>query len=424
MMLMANQFFLTGYQKQAGSGWSTQFPITPVKTTPFPDVSKYILPQMGSDDAGNAVAAWVDMDTTSSSSLDYISHVYVRNYNKVTGWSAPILMQSNPAEYATAVNLTVLNDGTAWVVWTERTIKAPMYSVLHKGALFAAKYSPLSGWGSPEKVTDDYLMNFIGIVEVVEMGARIAADRSGNPVVVWVRDLGAAEFVLYSTNKTAGVWGAPVIVAPAQPNVGGIVHSITDFDIAMDGDGNAIAVWTRLDPTGFINTVYSNRFTVEAGWGGVTIMPSVTTQHSFSPKLAMDGLGNAFLLWVEYDGSAANAIWAARFDRVLGWQPPVIISSPSEAFEDSSDPQLEFDAFGNAVAVWSKYDALLNRTIIRACRYDRNTGWGVNKTISNGNGIARKPQLAVSGSGRATAIWYQYDFGIEPWRIWSNDFTP
>ena len=402
-------------QKPIGSGWGAQFEISPIKTISVPTyVSNFIKPQIRADSAGNAAATWIDMDhSIGSTDRDFLSNLYVQNYDKVTGWGSPILMQSDPTEYVISDNLTVQADGTAWVVWSERTYKDPIFSVLDKFALFAAKYTPLVGWGAAEKVTADYAITPLS--ESYPDG-RITTDNNGNPTVLWTDGL-----TLYATRKTAGVWGSPEVVVAflSTPGTANVIH---DFDIAVDGSGNAIAVWQRLDSTGMTKTVYSNRYVANTVWTGVTTMSNLIFQNAdaVSPKLAMDSSGNAFLLWSQFDGFML-AIWSARFDHISGWQTLATISSSSQLVDS---PQIGVDKLGNAVAIWRQYDFGLNKTLIRACRYDSNTGWGTDRFISNGNGVAFNPQLAVSGDGHATAVWGQDDVGNASFKMWSNDFAP
>ncbi len=410
-----NKVGVAVFQKPLGSAWGPQFEISPIKTISVPTyVSNFIKPRIRADSAGNAVATWIDMDNSiGTTDRDFLSNLYVQNYDKVTGWSSPILMQSDPTGYVISEDLTVQAGGTAWVVWTERTYKDQYFSALDKYALFAAEYTPLVGWGAAEKVTADYA---ITPPSVSYPDGRITTDNNGNPTILWTDGT-----TLYATRRTAGVWGSSDVVV-AFLRTPGVTNVILDFDIAVDGSGNAIAVWQRWNSTGLIKTVYSNRYVANTGWTGVTTMSDLFFQNAdaVSPKLAMDSSGNAFVLWGQFDGFML-AIWSARFDHILGWQTPTTISSSSEFIEG---PQIGVDKLGNAVAIWSQYDARLNNTLIRACRYDSNTGWGEDGFISNGNGVARYPQLAVSGEGHATAIWAQDDVGNESFKMWSNDFGP
>jgi hypothetical protein len=138
----------------------------------------------------------------------------------------------------------------------------------------------------------------------------------------------------------------------------------------------------------------------------------------------MDTQGNAFALWHEFDGSSF-AIWAARYDRTQAWVTLQVISSPAAFADDSTLPQIEFDASGNAVAVWTKIAN--NANVVRANSYKAGAGWVGDETISTGNGPARLARVAVSPSGSAVATWAEQDTGsITPnvFRYWSVIYTP
>jgi len=122
----------------------------------------------------------------------------------------------------------------------------------------------------------------------------------------------------------------------------------------------------------------------------------------------MDGNGNGFVAWHQFDGVQAYGIWAARFEKVSGWTALNIINSPTFTIgEDSTFPRIACDAAGNAIAIWTKYDFRLNQTIVRSNYFSLANGWGSDETISTGSGISFQPLLAVSNTGYATASWWQ-----------------
>src|SRR5258706_12339181 len=120
----------------------------------------------------------------------------------------------------------------------------------------------------------------------------------------------------------------------------------------------------------------------------------------------MDSDGTAFVGWYEFDGSAYG-IWTARFERTVGWTVLELISSISLFGDDSTFPRIAFDAAGNAAAVWTKYERVRNRPVVRANFYSRTAGWGADETISGGAGIAAAADLAMAPSRHATAPWVE-----------------
>jgi hypothetical protein len=402
--------------KADGQAWTAMEPVSTVLTGSNSPWQNFVHPQVVADAQGNAIAAWDYVDELSSR-----GNVYVVHYDKTTGWSAPILIQSNPAEIGSSINLAGQSDGTAWVVWTEQTVD-PVPPAPGKVALFAARYSPGSGWGAPERVTADITVDF-GAQAYVVVDAKIATDGAGNPSVLW-----SDNNALYATSRTAGTWAASTVVAPTIITQSG--NGLANFAIAVDSGGNAVATWqSNVAPNG-VSTVYTSQLTAGAGWSSPLNMSLLTNQNASDPALAMDAGGNAILLWSEYDGTQAAAIWSSRFVKGAGWQLPSMISSPPDGgLSDSTKPTIGFDAAGDALALWKYYDLGLNQSMIRACRFDHLYGWGANVTVSatkpvGGNTVVSQPTLAVAPDGRATVVWGEDDTGngASP-PVWS-DFTP
>jgi hypothetical protein len=187
-------------------------------------------------------------------------------------------------------------------------------------------------------------------------------------------------------------------------SVGGLAPNYSEYHLAVDGNDNAIAVWSEYDGTR--HTVLASRFTVASGWEPTLELPLASNDDALAPQLAMDSDGNAFVAWHEFDGNA-YAIWTARFEHTMGWTVLELISSVSLIGDDSTFPRIAFDATGNAAAVWTKYERVRNRPVVRANFYSRAAGWGNDETISGGAGIASFADVAMSPSGYATAAWWE-----------------
>jgi len=75
-----------------------------------------LVPQIGIDEAGNAIAVW-DQET----SLDFYAptHILAFQYNKLSGWDAGQAIQQT-AESANSVKLSVTENGQAFASWLEQ----------------------------------------------------------------------------------------------------------------------------------------------------------------------------------------------------------------------------------------------------------------------------------------------------------------
>ena len=105
-------------------------------------------------------------------------------------------------------------------------------------------------------------------------------------------------------NCAAGGWGAASLIE--ADNAG----SAFNPQIAVDGSGNALAVWQQFDGTN--NNIWANRFTPAGGWGAPAMIETDNAGNALNPQIAVDGSGNALTVWQQVEGTRDN-IWANRF---------------------------------------------------------------------------------------------------------------
>jgi phage terminase large subunit-like protein len=221
---------------------------------------------------------------------------------------------------------------------------------------------------------------------------QIAVDNNGNAVAVWEEwAVGSEHWSIYSARYTAGAWGtAKLIDNGANP-----AHNP---EVAMDSKGNAIAVWEQFDGAYF--SIYSARYTAGA-WGTAKLIETATGD-ALDSQIAMDGNGNAMAVWKQTDG-AYFSIYSARYT-AGAWGTPKIIDT---GVGDSYYPQIAMDDHGDAVAVWMHFGLPTDNNIY----VNRYTGgaWGTPKAIKTGTGTVYDPQIAMDGKGTAIAVWQQFD---------------
>ena len=108
----------------------------------------------------------------------------------------------------------------------------------------------------------------------------------------------------------------PTAVAP--PKAWGVAATIetdnagdaTDPQIAIDANGNALAVWSQSDGTR--TNIMANRYSAASGTWGAAALIETDNGNADSPQIAIDGNGNALAVWPQHDGTRFN-IWANRF---------------------------------------------------------------------------------------------------------------
>ena len=123
--------------------------------------------------------------------------------------------------------------------------------------------------------------------------------------------------------------------------------------VAVDGSGNATAVWSQADAIG--TKTVASRYIAGSGWSAPVAIET-GSGTAWSQRVAMDPLGNAIAVWErdsdERDGGLPARIWANHYDSTAGWGVATPIGGTGTAYE----PQIAMDSQGNSIVVWGEWD--------------------------------------------------------------------
>jgi len=231
----------------------------------------------------------------------------------------------------------------------------------------------------------------------------IAVDGYGNAVAVWLQGLSELSTWVSRFTKGSG-WGIPVALdnatAPSRP------------DVACDQFGNAIAVWEHRDSLdiGAPTVVQASRYSSGWGWGPCLTISQGNGSASV-PHIAVDATGNAMVVWVLSRGFNSS-IWSNRYIVGAGWTESERVSTGGATF---AGPEVAVDLTGDAIAVWTEGGT--STSAVLANRY-ANSVWGVPEII--GTGIY--PKIAGDAAGDAVAAWTDVLDGTKS--LLSSRFTP
>jgi len=190
--------------------------------------------------------------------------------------------------------------------------------------------------------------------------------------------------------------------------------------IAASANGNAVAVW--VEDNGGRTDVWAKRYTPSLGWRNPELVETDITFSSTNPRVAMDDIGNAIVVWQLADEGFLDSIWSNRYVEGSGW-------GNAEALEvaegDASQPQVAVNSSGNAIAVWTQVDDMgINGIWSNA--YVSGNGWtGSVRVVWDASTHAGDPQVAINDDGVAFAVWNQQDNspdGIT--HIWARVYIP
>ena len=208
-------------------------------------------------------------------------------------------------------------------------------------ALGATLLVPAAAQGTP---------TFLSAIKISDAGRdafepQVAADSSGNSLMVWTRSDGTNLRIQAELRAPDGSLGQIATISQTG-------RDASAPQVAFDPNGNAIAVWTQFDGSnGRIHAVF--RPAGGSFGGDQTISPAGGDANA--PRIAIDSTGKAVAVWYRFDGTTDRIQAAVR--PVNGSFGAAQTLSPlgQEAFEPRIAAGPNADA--NAVAVWTGSEA-------------------------------------------------------------------
>ncbi len=343
-------------------------------------------PQIAIDANGNAIAVWHQSDGSRD-------NIMVNRFTPGSGWGATELIETDDAGRAVLPQIAIATDGSAIAVWEQDDGI--------RNNIWANRYIPGSGWSAAELIeTDD-----AGVAYFPQIA--IAAD--GNAIAVWQQSDGTRNNIWANRYIPGSGWGAAELIE--TDDAGGAYNP----QIAIDANGNAIAVWAQSDSTR--DNIWTNRYTLGSGWGTAELIETDDAGDASDPQIAIDANGNAIAVWAQSDSTSYKYnILANRYMPGSGWGSAKLIETGNAGH--ATNPQIAIDASGNGIVVWEQSDD--TRYNIWANRYTPGSGLGSAQLIETDNsGNVYSPQIAIDANGNAIAVWSQSD-GALTTNIWFN----
>lgn len=225
---------------------------------------------------GSAIAAWQQndgMDNFIASNRSTPSGVWgaAGSIDNTPGLSSDPRVSSDPT-------------GNAMAVWTGPGIKANRYAMS-------------GGWGTSEDIRQTP-----GSPQA-ETDVGVSAD--GTAIAVWGQFDAMMPNVWANRYVPGDGWGTALRIGP-DPAGNSRAHRV-----AVDANGNAVAVWQQSD--GARTNIWANQYIAGAGWATAELIESEDLGDASFPQIAVDPDGNAIAVWYQHDGMRFN-VWANRLE--------------------------------------------------------------------------------------------------------------
>jgi uncharacterized protein YheU (UPF0270 family) len=348
----------------ATSASASPVPLTPVDLSAGGNDAA--APQVAVDPAGDAVTVW---------SRDNGPNSIVQAASRPAGgtWSGPVDL-SVAGRDAVEPQVAIDGSGNAVAVWSR--------SNGSRTVVQAATMAAGGGWSAPIDLSN---------AEWNAETPQVAVNAAGDAVVVWSRYNGLNNIAQAASRPAGGTWSGAVDLSVAG-------RDAVEPQVAIDGSGNAVAVWSRSNGSDFI--VQSSTRAGGGPWSSPPTDLSTAGGPAGEPQVAIGTSGEAVVVWSRGDG--ANLVVQSAARAAGGpWSEAVDLST---AGSDSQEPQVTLAQGGEAVAVWAR-DATGFSTIAQAALRPPGGSWSAASDLSSGGSIAEAPQVAVDRAGEAVVVW-------------------
>jgi hypothetical protein len=316
--------------------------------------------------SGRAMLVWVR-----SGSSGFDDHIETSNSSDGLTWTPPSRLTTGTSARS-APTVAQAGNGDVFVAWYEIVNSVARAVVVRFSAA-------TSSWSAPHSVGN------LGASSPGQPGPGLAADANGNALLLAAeRATGSPIWRTVATRFDAatGAWSPAAFIenySSSDEDAGG-------HRIAMDTQGNAIAVWARINAAGE-STVYARYDRAAGTWSTPAIFTGSSSVFQVS-GLGLADNGSALLL-------THNRVW--RFN------------GTSWTDVSAGLPQITVANARLAVAADGANLLIMRETVsgspqLRARRYSGGA-WSSPVTVPDSAGVALGWELAMNATGDAVLVW-------------------
>ena len=353
-------------------------------------------PRLAFDGSGNAIVVWAQYQNSRQT-------IWSSRYTSSTKtWSTPQqISDREPVANAAGPVIAIDNVGNAITLWSEGN------GTSNHSDVWSARYIAAQNTWTTATIVSDQSNN--------AYGAQIAINASGQGLAAWVQDQTVGSNMpmdIWSrTVTTAGAWGEQTRINSVAASSSRWIDVF--FTLAVDANGNGGAVWVQNASLTGASEINAAMYFVSGGWQTSGVIPSASGSGFRFPMFAFDGIGNAFAVWREFIPNPPYKVVgsAARYVTGTGWSAIVPFTANSQG--NVMDPRLAVDGVGNATIVWYEFQQLTSSYAqpVKSIRYLIDTGWGGETLLSTASNLdfaqstCPAPRVGANAAGQTITIW-------------------
>jgi hypothetical protein len=360
--------------------------------TPLSTAGDAAAPQLAVDAAGNALAVWTQYSNARNT-------VWASHYNTALNvWDTPRMVSSASAvASAQKPDLAMDQAGNAIAVWQQGDGRAD-----HFDAWVTQYNAGSASWSAPAMVSD-------GINSAHCLSVAINANGQGQ--LAWVQERGDGTS---ASSQPADIWVRPVstqapwgdtTVVNASGGKANTVYVYGQIGLSVNARGDAAVLWSQRLLPSLPMVVDAALYSPARGWQDAASIVLNTTEDSQAPAVALDDAGNAVAIWTQVtDYSAYGA--SNRYVAGVGWGTAGHFVDSK--LGDTCSPSLAMDGAGNATVVWYRVSGT-NAIDLMTDRFTPASGWADPKVLwpvgSDSSMTGTLPLVATNPAGQTLVVW-------------------
>ncbi len=276
-----------------------------------------------------------------------------------------------------------------------RVLKVAAWRVVVAGVgcvaltMLAAPGDAAAAWRAPVNLSASAFSD----MEAVTLPHQVACDARGDAVAVWERETEQRWSIMGAVRPAGGKWQKPVKLASG-------VGMASELHLAVGAHGYAVAVWQYESPDQESKFIQSVARPAGGKWQAPVNITPIGGKWAERPDIAVDAQGDALAVW---ERNVEEGIQSSLRPAAGKWQTPVTLSAPGEKTAQET-PQVAVDEQGDAVAVWQSSSGTSNAAIEGAVR-PAGGKWQTPLTLSAPGVEAAEPRVAVDAQGDAVVVW-------------------
>jgi hypothetical protein len=323
--------------------------------------------QVTVDSTGLAIAVWLGTSGANT--------VVLSSTSQSGGpWSTPVNLSAAGFDVFDPPQVTVDSTGLATAVW----------NISSGSGIIQSSTSQSGGpWSTPVNLsaTDRNVAD-----------PKVTVDSTGLVTAIWVRSNGSHNIIQASTSQSGGPWSTPADLS--EP-----LQDASYAQVTASSNGLATAVWRRSNGT---NQIIQSSSSQSGGPWSTPADLSLPGRSALDPQVTVDSTGLATAVWKRPNGlSPSHEIIQSSSSQSGGpWSTPADLSAPGQ---NASSPQVTVDSTGLLTAVWRRDNG--SHKIIQASTSQSGGPWSTPADLSEPLQDATAPQVTVSSTGLATAVW-------------------